>query len=201
MKKMKIDDVKVKKEKKAQVPAVHEKTAKKLKQAAKALNETDGSLEATFAAIREKQLLKDLEVLKAECADLKEDNRQLKDGNIKTNNQLRVRDQEVIDLKDENKKLRNESVELRKTISKMQQEHEAEVRELGDELVEAKAEANVMKKRNDEIIKERTEYADALDSDSIAFEEILQLAVLMERSAKSMQEMSKMIQSKTEGRI
>lgn len=91
--------------------------------------------------------------------------------------------------------------DLKKTISKMQQQHEAEVADLKDRIMEAEAEANAIRKRKDEILKERTEYADALDNDSVAFEEILGLAILMERGAKSMQEISKMIQSKTEGRI
>ena len=129
----------------------------------------------------------DLKILRQEYIDLKAENRRLKDSNIQTNNQLRVRDQEVTDLK--------------KTISKMKQEHEAEIRELGDELMEAKAEANAMRNRKDQILEDRARYADALDNDSIAFEEILSLAILMERGAKSMHEVSRMIQAKTEGRV
>ena len=208
MKEMKIDDVKAEKEKKAQEPAVHEKAAEKLKQAARSLNETDGNLEATFAAIREKQLLKDIEVLRAECADLKEDNRQLKDGNIQTNNQLRVRNQEVIDLKErlarsieEREKADRTVAEQMKTISKMQLEHEAEVQDLKDQLGEAKAAEAAAKKAHAHAVDEKNDYADALDDDSIAFEEILSLAILMERGAKSMHDVSKMIQAKTEGRV
>ena len=88
-----------------------------------------------------------------------------------------------------------------KTISKMKQQHEAEVQDLKDQLGEAKAEANAIRKHKDEILKKHVEYADALDNDSVAFEEILGLAIILERSAKSMQEMSKMLQDKTEGKV
>ena len=91
--------------------------------------------------------------------------------------------------------------DLRKTISKMKQHHEAEVQDLKDQLGEAKAETNAVRKHKDEILKKHVEYADALDNDSVAFEEILGLAIILERSAKSMQEMSKMLQEKTEGKV
>ena len=91
--------------------------------------------------------------------------------------------------------------DFKKTISKMKQQHEAEVADLKDRIMEAEAEANAIRKSKEEVIRERLRYADDLDNDSIAFEEILQLAVLMERGAKSMHEVSKMIQAKTEGRV
>ena len=94
-----------------------------------------------------------------------------------------------------------ENIKLHKTISKMQQEHEAEVQDLKDQLGEAKAAEAAAKKAHARAVGEKNDYADALDDDSIAFEEILGLAILMERGAKSMHEVSKMIQEKTEGRI
>lgn len=96
-------------------------------------------------------------------------------------------------LKAELKEKLQECIDLKKTISKMKQQHEAEVADLKDRIMEAEAEANAIRKSKDEILKDRVQYADALDNDSIAFEEILQLAVLMERGAKSMHEVSKMI--------
>lgn len=54
-----------------------------------------------------------------------------------------------------------ENIDLKKTISKMQQEHAAEVDELKDELMEARA-----------VAKKAGEYASALDADSVAFEKI-----------------------------
>lgn len=114
---------------------------------------------------------------------------------------LKILRAEYIDLKDENKKLRNESVELRKTISKMQQQHAAEVQDLKDKLDEARADAAVAEKNHARAVGEKNDYADALDNDSVAFEEILGLAILMERGAKSMHEVSRMIQAKTEGRV
>lgn len=91
--------------------------------------------------------------------------------------------------------------DLRKTISKMKQHHEAEVQDLKDQLGEAKAAEAAAKKAHANAVGEKNNYADALDNDSVAFEEILGLAILLERSAKSMQEMSKMLQDKTEGKV
>lgn len=108
---------------------------------------------------------------------------------------------ECIDLRDENKKLRNESVELRKTISKMQQSHEAEVADLKDRLMEKEAECNAIRKSKDEILQERTEYADALDNDSVAFEAILDLAHIAQSVSQSLYTVSKRIEAETEGRI
>lgn len=172
------------------------------------VRERYGNIEATFAAIREKQLIKDKEVLEAECAYLKEENRQLKDSNVKTNKQLRARDQEVINLEKENESLRakigdgaRECIDLKKTISKMKQEHEAEMRELGDELMEAKAEANAVRKQKDEIIEKNAGYVDALDNDSIAFERIVSLAGALQRNAQTGLELARIIEAETEGRI
>lgn len=109
--------------------------------------------------------------------------------------------QMTYNLRKDNEILKAEILDMKKTISKMKQSHEAEVADLNDRIMEAEAEANAIRKSKDEILKDRVQYADALDNDSVAFEEILGLAVLLERSAKSMQEMSKMIQEKTEGRI
>ena len=106
-----------------------------------------------------------------------------------------------MDLKERLAKSIEQVIDLKKTISKMSQQHEAEVAALNDQLVEKQDEANAAAKSKEEVLRDRLQYADDLDNDSIVFEEILQLAVLMERSAKSMQEISKMIQSKTEGRI
>lgn len=91
--------------------------------------------------------------------------------------------------------------DLRKTISKMQQHHEAEVQDLKDQLGEAKAAEAAAKKAHAHAVGEKNNYADALDNDSVVFEEILGLAIILERSAKSMQEMSKMLQEKTEGKV
>ena len=129
----------------------------------------------------------DLKVLRQECVDLKEENSKLKDDIAQTSNKLCISEQELIDTK--------------KTISKMQQEHEAEVQDLKDKLDEARADAAVAEKNHAHAVGEKNDYADALDDDSIAFEEILGLAILMERGAKSMHEVSKMIQAKTEGRV
>ena len=108
---------------------------------------------------------------------------------------------ECIDLRDENKKLRNESVELRKTISKMQQQHEAEVADLKDSLMEKEAECNAIRKSKNEILQEREQYSDALDNDSVAFDEILSLAETVQLVATASSKLAKQIIAKTEERI
>lgn len=108
---------------------------------------------------------------------------------------------ELEDAKHDRDSAYREIEDLRKTISKMKQQHDAEVQDLKDQLGEAKAETNAVRKHKDEILKKHVEYADALDNDSVAFEEILGMAIILERSAKSMQEMSKMLQEKTEGKV
>lgn len=104
-------------------------------------------------------------------------------------------------LKAELKEKLQECIDLKKTISKMQQAHDAEVQDLKDKLDEARADAAVAEKNHARAVGEKYDYANALDDDSIAFEEILGLAILMERGAKSMHDVSKMIQAKTEGRV
>ena len=104
-------------------------------------------------------------------------------------------------LKAELKDRVRENIDMKKTISKMQQQHEAEVADLKDRIMEAEAEANAAKKRKDEILKERTQYADALDNDSVAFEEILSLAETNQLVSTASAKLAKQIITKTEGRI
>jgi hypothetical protein len=112
------------------------------------------------------------------------------------------------DLKKENEILKaelkdrvQENIDLKKTISKMQQQHEAEVADLKDRIMEKEAEANAVKKRKEEILAERTQYADALDNDSVAFEEILRTAETIQLVTTAAVKMAKQIIDKTEGRI
>lgn len=105
------------------------------------------------------------------------------------------------DLIEQNKILRAEILDMKKTISKMQQQHEAEVADLKDRLVEKEADANAVRKRKDEILKERTQYADALDNDSVAFEEILRTAETIQLVSTASAKLAKQIIDKTEGRI
>lgn len=174
MKETKIDDLKPVKSEEVKEPTAHEKAAEKLKESVR----EHGWNESTW---------KDKEVLRTECAILEDENSRLRT--------------EIADLHQENGLLEGELAAAKKTISKMRQEHEAEVRELGDELMEAKAEANVMKQSKDDILKERTEYADALDNDSVAFEAILDLAHIAQSVSQSLYNVSKRIEAETEGRI
>ena len=104
-------------------------------------------------------------------------------------------------LKAELKDRVRENIDLKKTISKMQQQHEAEVADLKDRIMEKEAEANAAKKRKEEILAERTQYADALDNDSVAFDEILSLAETVQLVSTASAKLAKQIIAKTEGRI
>lgn len=116
--------------------------------------------------------------------------------------EFRKKNEEDIEiLKAELKDRVRENIDLKKTISKMQQQHEAEVADLKDRIMEAEAEANAAKKRKEEILKERTDYADALDNDSVAFEAILDLAHIAQSVSQSLYKVSKRIEAETEGRI
>lgn len=116
--------------------------------------------------------------------------------------EFRKKNEEDIEiLKAELKDRVRENIDLKKTISKMQQQHEAEVADLKDRIMEAEAEANAAKKRKEEILKERTQYADALDNDSVDFEEILSLAETIQLVSTASSKLAKHIIAKTEGRI
>lgn len=115
--------------------------------------------------------------------------------------EFRKNEEDIEILKAELKDRVRENIDLKKTISKMQQQHEAEVADLKDRIMEAEAEANAAKKRKDEILAERTEYADALDNDSVAFEAILDLAHIAQSVSQSLYNVSKRIEAETEGRI
>lgn len=116
--------------------------------------------------------------------------------------EFRKKNEEDIEiLKAELKDRVRENIDLKKTISKMQQQHEAEVADLKDRIMEAEAEANAVRKRKDEILKERTQYADALDDDSVAFSDILSLAETIQLVSTSAAKLAKQIIDKTEGRI
>lgn len=152
-----------------------------------AQNGNEGVVEAYVNKARTVHLGEDMNILCAECIDLKEENRQLKDSNVQTNNQLRVRDQEVIDLK--------------KTISKMKQEHEAEIRELGDELMEAKAEANAVRKSKEDAMDKYYDASNMLDDDQSAFEAIIDLARIARSVSESIYTLSKRIEAEAEEHI
>lgn len=116
--------------------------------------------------------------------------------------EFRKKNEEDIEiLKAELKDRVRENIDLKKTISKMQQQHEAEVSDLKDRIMEKEAEANAVKKRKDEILAERTQYADALDNDSVAFEEILSIAETIQLVSTASEKLAKQIIEKTEGRI
>lgn len=116
--------------------------------------------------------------------------------------EFRKKNEEDIEiLKAELKDRVRENIDLKKTISKMQQQHEAEVQDLKDQLGEAKAAEAAAKKAHAHAVGEKNDYADALDNDSVAFEEILDLADTIKLLSTASSKLAKQIISKTEGRI
>lgn len=93
-------------------------------------------------------------------------------------------------LKAELKDKVRENIDLKKTISKMQQEHAAEVDELKDELMEARA-----------VAKKAGEYASALDADSDAFEKIDDLIHAARLAIKSADRIFAAAEREMEGKI
>ena len=83
-----------------------------------------------------------------------------------------------------------ENIDLKKTISKMQQEHAAEVDELNDQLMEARA-----------VAKKVGEYASALDADSDAFERIEGLIHAARLAIKSADRIFAAAEREMEGKI
>lgn len=138
-----------------------------------ALSENEGVVEAYVDKTRIAHLEEDMNILRAEC----------------------------IDLKRENKRLCDEVTDFKKTISKMQQAHEAEVQDLKDQLGEAKAAEAAAKKAHAHAVGEKNNYADALDDDRTAFEAILDLAHIAQSVSQSLYKVSKRIEAETEGRI
>lgn len=133
------------------------------------------------------ELQRDLDVVCAECTDLRSERDALK--NVPPSHAV------------ERDRLQQELTDAKKTISKMKQEHEAEVRELNDALMEAKAEANAVRKSKEEALSDYHNAVDMLDSDSVAFEAILDLAHIAQSVSQSLYKVSKRIEAETEGRI
>lgn len=97
--------------------------------------------------------------------------------------------------------LKAEILDMKKTISKMKQSHEAEVLDLKDQLAEAQAMANAANKYKDEVVAERNRYSESLDDDSVTFEEVLELAETMQLMSTGTAKLAKQIIEKMEGRI
>lgn len=97
--------------------------------------------------------------------------------------------------------LKAEILDMKKSISKMKQAHEAEVQDLKDQLMEAQAMANAANKYKDEVVAERNRYSESLDDDSVTFEEVLELAETMQLMSTGTAKLAKQIIEKMEGRI
>lgn len=109
--------------------------------------------------------------------------------------------QMTYNLRKDNEILKAEILDMKKTISKMKQSHEAEVQDLKDQLMEAQAMANAANKYKDEVVAERNRYSEALDDDSVTFEEVLELAETMQLMSTGTAKLAKQIIEKMEGRI
>ena len=109
--------------------------------------------------------------------------------------------QMTYNLRKDNEILKAEILDMKKTISKMKQAHEAEVQDLKDQLMEAQAMANAANKYKDEVVAERNRYSESLDDDSVTFEAILDMARVIRQSASAVHTMAARIEKETEGRI
>ena len=109
--------------------------------------------------------------------------------------------QMTYNLRKDNEILKAEILDMKKSISKMKQAHEAEVQDLKDQLMEAQALANAANKYKDEVVAERNRYSESLDDDSVTFEEVLELAETMQLMSTGTAKLAKQIIEKMEGRI
>ena len=193
--------------KKVKEPAPHEKAAQIEKEAVRALSvdEVEEALtKSTYGGAREEDAVSDVQTWES----VQKGNERLREENFELVNRIYEQDQlrkdmeilktECLDLKEENKKYLREIDGYKKTISKMKQQHEAEVQDLKDQLGETQAALAVAEKSKTEECRERNELIDAAADDDDRFQEILALAVVLERGARSMQELSRMLQEKTE---
>ena len=108
--------------------------------------------------------------------------------------------QMTYNLRKDNEILKAEILDMKKTISKMRQSHAAEVEDLKDQLMEAQAEANALKRYRDEILQDRTRYSAELDDNGVAFGEILHLAEVVQLMSTGAAKIAKEIIEKTEVR-
>ena len=216
MAELKIDDLKPVKSEEVKEPTAHEKAAEKLKESVRELHaggskseleKTADKITGAFKKASEKakdtadgviteETRARFDLLAAAAAELQDLGNSIFYGEAPTPEQAKQHDINVLraELQDKVAELRD----LKKNISKMQQTHEAELQDLKDQLGEAQAEAAAAKKAHAHAVGEKNNYADTLDNDSIAFEEIRALAVIMDRNAKSLQELAKMVQERTE---
>lgn len=182
----KIDDLREEETKVTQVPTPSQKALEKQKEAVRVLSEKDveeAVKRATFGAVqlpesdkRVKGLEENINILRTECIDLRNENRRLKESIDETNGQLRVRERELD--------------EMKKTVSKMKYAHEEEVRALEDELAELKI-----------LAKKGGEYSDRLADDAELFLKVRKIAKAIVGMSDSIMDMAYMINDETEGRI
>lgn len=221
----KIDDLSEEERKMVKEPAPHTKAAEIEKEAVRALS-VDEVEEALTKSTVGGEKLEPLDEDDIIIGQLEDDVKELKGENVRLKDtiaDLRAINDEWAGgnhadynvLAGENKQLKSdaeilkaeledrvqECIDLKKTISKMQQAHEAEMQELKDQLVEAQAEAAAMRTAKERAVEDRMQMARDLDDDSVAMEQILQMATIMQRTAVSMCEVAEMIQAQTEGRI
>ena len=210
---IKIDGLRAFKSEEAKEPAAHEKAAEKLKQAARELYAGDSKSELEKTADKITGAFKKAcnSILYGEAPTPEQAKQAIEAGDEyaiysmdelaekeEAERELRAKQHDINVLREELKDKIAECRDLKKSISKMQQTHEAELQDLKDQLGEAQAAAEAAKKAHAHAVGEKNNYADTLDNDSIAFEEIRALAIIMDHNAKSLWELAKMVQERTE---
>ena len=131
----KIDDLRKEETKVTQVPTPSDKALEKQKEAVRALSEKEveeALTKSTFGAVE--TVPTDHVCVK----DIEEENRKMREIDYELRKDLEILKTECLDLKEENKKYQREIDDYKKTISKMQYAHQEEIRALEDDLAESK---------------------------------------------------------------
>ena len=131
---------------------------------------------------------------------LKESVRGLHADGSKSERELRAKQHDINVLRAELQDKVAEMRDLKKTNSKMQQTHAAEMQDLKDQLGEMEAALAVTDKSKAEINRERLELIDAAESDDELFTLILNLAQAVRRGAEQMAGLAALLEEKVEVR-
>lgn len=215
MAELKIDDMRAVKAEEAKEPAAHEKAAEKLKQAAKELYAGDSKSELEKTADKITGAFKKAcnSILYGEAPTPEQAKQAIEAGDEyaiysldeiaamdEAERELRAKQHDINVLRAELQDKIAELRDMKKTISKMQQTHEAELQDLKDQLGEMEAAIAALDKSKAEINRERIELIDAAESDDELFALILCLARALRRGAEQMADLAALLEEKVEVR-
>lgn len=121
--------------KKVKEPAPHVKAAQIEKETVRALSVDEVEEALTKSTFRAVEMVPTDHVC---VKEIEEENRKMRETDYELRKDLEILKTECLDLKEENKKYQREIDDYKKTISKMQYAHQEEIRALEDDLAEAK---------------------------------------------------------------